>query len=277
MPSDDATASTPEPPVIPYRTARTGSRFSRGLKARLIVMTTFSVIVAGVLIIHPLLEISSLQYWLGGGALGTPFAPIAGGDREVVLQNYLFPAVGYFLLFLITQWAFLMPRGKWRLTTIGETRPSRLAAWSAAFIGTLLSVGLIATVMDFAGWWLSLTTGAVEVDGFDSNHHAQTFLWLWPIILCIWCFWAVVFGSYFRSVERYTGLTRVIRWLIGGTILEMVIAVPAFASTVKQDECYCQRGTYTGVAFGATAILWFFGPGAFLLYWREKRRLERIA
>ena len=94
----------------------------------------------------------------------------------------------------------------------------------------------------------------------------------------LWTFWSVVFALYWRSLDRYTALRRVFRRLLAGTILEMFVAVPAHAWTVAQKggDCYCERGTWTGVAFGCTAALWLFGPGAFLLLLRERQRRETL-
>jgi len=52
------------------------------------------------------------------------------------------------------------------------------------------------------------------------------------------------------------------------------VSVPVYAT--RQDDCYCARGSYTGLVFGATVLLWAFGPGVFLLFVREKRRTEKL-
>ena len=52
------------------------------------------------------------------------------------------------------------------------------------------------------------------------------------------------------------------------------VSVPVNAT--RQDACHCARGSYTGLIFGATVLLWAFGPGVFLLFIREKRRTEKL-
>jgi hypothetical protein len=67
---------------------------------------------------------------------------------------------------------------------------------------------------------------------------------------------------------------RVIRGLIAGSVLELFVAVPIYAT--RQDECYCARGSYAGLVFGTTVLLWAFGPGVFLLFVKEKHRREKL-
>ena len=66
--------------------------------------------------------------------------------------------------------------------------------------------------------------------------------------------------------------------LIAGTMLEMMIAAPVHAWVMhdRGDDCYCRRGSYTGVVFGCTAIVWVFGPGVLMLLAREKKRRETL-
>ena len=37
----------------------------------------------------------------------------------------------------------------------------------------------------------------------------------------------------------------------------------------QDKHCYCARGSYTGLVFGGTAIIWLLGPGVFLLFLRN--------
>ena len=94
----------------------------------------------------------------------------------------------------------------------------------------------------------------------------------------LWAGWTVAFAVYWRSLDRHTALSRVFRFLLAGTVLEMLLTVPAHAWVLSRrgEECYCQRATWTGVAFGCTAALWLFGPGTLLLWMRERRRGEAL-
>ena len=139
------------------------------------------------------------------------------------------------------------------------------SAIAAAFAITLLSVGLLYSVANlFSDDILGELAEISAVLGF-------IFL-LIPLIL--WCFWSVIFCIYWRQSDHYTWVGRVIRGLIAGSVLELFVAVPVYAT--RQDDCYCARGSYAGLIFGATVLLWAFGPAVFLLFIREKHRRDKL-
>jgi hypothetical protein len=237
--------------------------------------------VAAIGIFHPMVGWFEFQTYLGAGTMGTPAGPLGkfsnsnsgptDADISAIRLAYLPEALLYFAVFLLTQWIFLCPRGSWRIRTSPDVPPSRGAALAAGFIGMLLSVGLLATLMELPGWWVKLTTEG----GIGTRQH---FAVVWIVMAVVWGGWTWVFSIYWRSLDRYTALRRAFRWLIAGTMLELIIAVPAHAviATSRNEDCYCELGTYTGVAFGCTAALWLFGPGAFLLFMRERKRRDSL-
>jgi hypothetical protein len=227
-------------------------------------------VAAIILLFNPILTIADQ---LGGGVVGTPFGPIKAGLSDDQSQSRYWGQALFFLgIYLFTQWLFLKPRGSWRirLATGSEPLPRR-AALAAGFIGMLLSIGFLATLLEIPNWWLKLTA---KGDTGTTQH----FRGIWLIMIAVWIFWTIVFHSYCKSLDRYTALRRIFRWLIAGTILELMITAPAHAWVLhsRDSACYCERGTWTGVAFGATAVFWLFGPGAGLLFLREARRRERL-
>jgi hypothetical protein len=272
-------------PVLEYRQAPRGARQARLLRRGMLVVAVLAMLLACALVLHPTVPLDERQSYLGGGVVGTPFSPLtlveetpdAEGVRhldggEAVAAQYLPRAAAYLGLFLVTQWWFLSPRGTWR---IGVARtaapPPKRAAVAAGFMGMLLCTGLIATVMEVPDWWLRFTTDG----GIDTP---QRFGVVWVVMGVLWAGWSVVFAVYWRSLDRHTALSRVFRFLLAGTVLELLLSAPAHAWVLSRrgEECYCQRGTWTGVAFGCTAALWLFGPGALLLWMREKRRGEAL-
>lgn len=69
---------------------------------------------------------------------------------------------------------------------------------------------------------------------------------------------------------------RMIRGLLAGSFLEVFVAIPVHVWATRERECYCCRRTYTTLVFAGTVLLWAFGPGLVLLYWREKYRWEKL-
>lgn len=185
------------------------------------------------------------------------------------LWAYWLVVAGYFGLFLGTQWLFLSPQGNWRVR-LGQTgRPLRRSVVVAAFWAAVLSVGLCATVAEVARVWQKL---AFREDSIEQPRY-------WPALVALaasWTIWAAVFFAYWRRGDRMTQLQRMLRGLLAGSILELLIAAPVHAWALRsadgEEECYCVRGSYTGLVLGGTVLLWTFGPGLVLLFLREKAR-----
>ncbi len=134
---------------------------------------------------------------------------------------------------------------------------------AVAFAATLLCTAAIATVLEMPDTWKRVFSA---VSG-------------WPMaaaMLLLWAGWCIVFFIYFRQGDFLARAEVVVRTLIRGSCLELLIAIPTHALVYRRSECYCERGSYTGVVFGFAALLWAFGPGLMLLYLREKQRRTPI-
>ena len=195
-----------------------------------------------------------------------PLLPIIRGmDR---LGYILFVAV-YLAFFFLSQWFFLCPGRIWKIKVRPEGRPMKRSAIAAAFAIALLSVGLFFSLLD-------LLPEAEFEDAppfFSCVYFSYNYI-LILIPLALWCLWSVIFCIYWRQSDHYTWVGKVLRALIGGTILELFVSIPIYVT--RQEDCYCIRGSYTGLVFGATVLLWAFGPGVFLLFIREKHRREKL-
>jgi hypothetical protein len=135
----------------------------------------------------------------------------------------------------------------------------------------LLTFGLLAALLELTGGW----------DRFldpTARHEAQ-FPWTaWLAMSLLWALWAATFHHLWRNLDHRTAVSRVTRSLLAGSILELFVAVPIHTWAVRKDnDCYCARGSYTALIFGATVLLWLFGPGVVLLAMRERGRLTRSA
>ena len=195
------------------------------------------------------------------GVVGTPLAVLPG---EMIGNN-----AGFLGLMLLAQWAFLRPVRRTLLLGAEAGRPRWHAVAAVAFIATLLCTALVATLLELPDWWKPI---------FDSNEHPGRMWSVWLGMLAVWIAWAGVFFVYFRRGDFLAKTEVVVRTLIRGSCLELLIAIPThgFAYRRVTDDCYCVRGSYTGLVFGSAVLLWAFGPGLALLYWREKERREPI-
>ena len=158
-----------------------------------------------------------------------------------------------------------------RLTTVG--RPLKTAAVAAALMGMLLSIGLFSLILEIPDWWLQILQYGDETTWSGAS---RGMLGVWVAMLLLWGVWACVFFAYWRQGDRYTQLGKMIRGLVTGSLLEILVAIPVHIWATRQRECYCARGTYTTLVLAGTVLLWAFGPGILLLYWREKYRREKL-
>ena len=200
------------------------------------------------------------------GLMGTVLAPSPiVGDSELAYGINLIFVLG---LFLLLQWAFLRPCKGWTLRLAGEGRPLKSALIAAAVIAMLLTTGFIALILELANWWQPV---------MESES-----LWvlssIWAVMLLIWGFWIIVFFRYWKQGDRYTQMGKMIRGLVAGSLMEILVAVPVHVWATRQRECYCCRGTYTTLVLAATVLIWVFGPGIVMLYYREKyRRMNLVS
>ncbi len=197
------------------------------------------------------------------GTAGTPLMlPVEWSGPFEAPGFYINSAVTLGLV-LLMQWAFLLPRRGWlpRLSKTG--RPMKLSIIVASCMAMLLTVGLVITLMEINdAWEFFLDEGLTPV---------------WIVMGVVWLIWAVIFFMTYRDTQdRYTWMTRMVHRLIAGSFLEVLVATGVFAwNPQKNNDCYCARGSYTGLVLGGTVLIWAFGPGLILLFMRERHRRLR--
>jgi hypothetical protein len=165
----------------------------------------------------------------------------------------------FFGLLLLTQWMFLRPRRGWRLRMAETGRPMKTAVAAAAWVAAMLTLAATAVVLELVDVW---------DDIMDDEGYAK---YVMGALLVLWILWAIVFYAYWRSGTRLHQLGTMVRGLIVGSFLELFVAAGVFIWKEDPDDCYCARGSYTGLVFGATVMIWAFGPGLIFLFLREAR------
>ncbi len=121
-----------------------------------------------------------------------------------------------------------------------------------------------------------LVAGASAAMGewlLGSIHHE-----LLPVLpICVglagWLCWGVVFWliSIGRGPES-VGM-RLHRWLLAGSALELLIAVPAHVMVRRREECCAGVATGVGICFGLVVMFVAFGPSVVLLYHKRAREI----
>lgn len=95
------------------------------------------------------------------------------------------------------------------------------------------------------------------------------------VLVCwaaLWLLWTILFYLYFRNSNA--SITRVTSWLLKGSVLELLIAVPSHVIARRRHDCSAPVVTSFGITTGIAIMLLSFGPSVLLLY---KKRLDDYA
>lgn len=87
-----------------------------------------------------------------------------------------------------------------------------------------------------------------------------------------WLIWAVLFYRFWRNSND--PVTHAVSWLFRGSVLELLIAVPAHVIVRRRHDCSAPVVTSFGIASGIAIMLISFGPSVLLLY---KKRMDKYA
>lgn len=145
-------------------------------------------------------------------------------------------------------------------TSPQRLRPRAPVVRSAVAAGMLLMVLTVAAVC-------SVGVGIYADKFLDKLPDASWFLLGTP--LAIWAAWGVVFYLYLREKTDVT--PRVMKWLLRGSVLELLVAVPCHVIVRKRDDCCAPAVTSFGITAGIAIMLLSFGPSVLLLY---KKRMD---
>ncbi len=80
----------------------------------------------------------------------------------------------------------------------------------------------------------------------------------------LWALWGVVFYLYLKDSSRM--VTHAVKWLLRGSVLELLIVVPCHVIVRRRDECCAPIVTGFGIVTGIAVMLLSFGPSVLLLY-----------
>lgn len=138
-------------------------------------------------------------------------------------------------------------------------RPLAFTVLTAALMMGLLGLGAFLSIYEFGfheqgGPWTLWTAGGLGLAG--------------------WIGWAILFHRLSRRVEPEDLAARLCGWLLKGSILELLIAVPTHIVARCRDYCCAGFMTFIGLTLGISVMLLSFGPGVFFLFAARWRRLH---
>lgn len=93
-----------------------------------------------------------------------------------------------------------------------------------------------------------------------------------------WFAWGALFYRYAATRDPEAAVSRMMTWLLRGSILELIVAVPCHVIARRRDDCCAPGVTFLGICTGLAVMLISFGPGVFFLFVRRLRdRRPRVA
>ena len=155
---------------------------------------------------------------------------------------------------------FLSVDTSWR-----RLKPQRHAKVTASFVGLMVCTLFIAVI--FALGMAHSGDDFLEFQWLINLPDTLEGPVLLLIVVYLWVFWGLVFYKYFK---RDSGvINSAVSWLIRGSILQLLIAVPCHIMIRQREECCAPFISAYGIATGTAIMLLAFGPGALLLYRRK--------
>lgn len=156
--------------------------------------------------------------------------------------------------------------------SVDASRP-RLAPRTRIGATVLTAALLLALLTVAAGWSLRISLygeGILENSTWPLTP-ATLFAW-WG---ALWCFWAVVFFLYLKGGPR--PVSWLVAWLLRGSVLELLIAIPSHVVVRQRHECCAPVVTGFGIATGLAVMILSFGPSVLFLYRERLNRYSRRA
>lgn len=141
----------------------------------------------------------------------------------------------------------------------------------AHILVSCLTAGMLLALLAFAAIW-SLAVGIFGDKGFAFGASDSWPAWValvFGLWAGLWLFWGILFYRYFR--ESPGVITRATSWLLKGSVLELLVAVPCHIIVRHRKDCSAPIATSFGIATGIAIMLLSFGPSVLLLY---KKRLD---
>jgi hypothetical protein len=217
----------------------------------------------------------TLYYILAVLLLLMPMIVLLGDSSSRTLHGY------FGLLFdFYTDWHSVIPvavavGGQVLLLFLSVDTSFRRNKPRAHILVSVILVGFFLMILGFAavGSLLVGIRGDRAGDYFDAHLGALfTYLAAWP---ALWLVWTIAF--YVRARKMESSFSRAVSWLIKGSVLELLIALPCHAIVRSRNDCSAPIVTSFGICSGLAIMLLSFGPSVLILYKNRMAAYENRA
>jgi len=146
-----------------------------------------------------------------------------------------------------------------------DTSQKRLKPRSHILVSVTIGALLTALLSSAIIWSLGV---AIQGDKFGGHFFDEVtnIILFWGTL---WLLWGILF--YFYSRNSSAVVTRLISWLLKGSVLDLLIAVPCHIIVRRRQDCSAPMATSFGIATGIAIMFLSFGPSVLFLY---KKRLD---
>ena len=120
----------------------------------------------------------------------------------------------------------------------------------------------------------ALFNSGTNPNGQNNNSGNGTLFTMIFTVIAFWVIWAFIFHRSAKTDAPDALVKRATRWLLRGSILELLVAVPSHVIVRRRDDCCAPAGTFWGIATGISVMLLCFGPGVFFLFVERCRKLK---
>jgi len=127
-------------------------------------------------------------------------------------------------------------------------------------------------VFSFADWILGHRTGNLPQTVDTTTWGVWTTIGI--TVTIFWIIWAFIFSRCAKPDDEDSPVNRSTRWLLRGSILELLVAVPSHVIVRRRDDCCAPAGTFWGIATGISVMLLCFGPGVYFLFVERCQKLK---
>ncbi|MEI7732575.1 MAG: hypothetical protein WCO56_23590 [Verrucomicrobiota bacterium] len=110
--------------------------------------------------------------------------------------------------------------------------------------------------------------------GFSLDKSTRISLGILAMLGLLWAAWALIFHQCTRRDEPEKLNRRLLHWLLKGSILEFLVALPSHVIVRGRHDCCAPAGTFLGIVTGVCLMLLAFGPGVFFLFVARFQRLK---
>jgi hypothetical protein len=197
------------------------------------------------------------------------FGPLAAGGWPYA-GNFLKSLAGFYQgnAFVWIPIAILLPGQILLLSLSVDTSFKKLRPRAHVAATSAVTAMLLALLAFLAIWSID---AAVRNDNFG-NGYTDTVGKVLTFCVGLWLLWGIVFYFYARNSAQ--PVTHAVSWLLKGSVLELLIAVPCHVIVRRRHDCSAPVVTSFGIVTGIAVMLLSFGPSVLLLY---KKRLDEYA